>query len=209
MLDCWIAQLAARRCFRCETSSWSALCGTCEDAAPCEFKSPRDRVVRALGLYEQAPGAWVRRLKYQEESVWAAGLGRALAHYLPQEWRAAQLIPVPLHPERLVERGFNQSALIARSLAQKRKLSLDCALLYRTRETAAQARLGKKERGENLKNAFACRASTHPRQLIIVDDVVTTGHTFDACADALEAEGHQVLGGLACAIARTRAHLIT
>lgn len=202
MMDRWTAQLAARCCFRCGAASWNSICSDCRNSDPCHFESPQGHPVVALGLYEQAPGAWVRRLKYQEESVWAAALGHALAQVLPADWSDATLIPVPLHPDRLVERGFNQSALIARSLAHSSSLSLDCSLLHRSRKTSAQARLAKAARRENLQDAFACTAKAASLRAILLDDVVTTGHTLDACALALKAEGHQVLGGLTCAVAQ-------
>lgn len=166
------------------------------------FRTPCGHPVRALGTYQGPTGESVRRLKYQDETIWAAYLGSAMQHLLPSEWLGAVLVPVPLHPERLAERGFNQAALLARMLGRRSKLAVAHDWVARTRNTHAQARLGKSARAENLKQGFHCRDLGSQPRVIIVDDVVTTGHTIDACAQVLAHSGADVLGALSCAVAR-------
>lgn len=110
------------------------------------------------------------------------------------------IVPVPLHPTRIKERGFNQSELLADQLARCSGLPLVRDCLYRTRATASQTHLGIHERAENVRDAFACRDhrfAGHP--VILVDDVCTTGSTLEACAVALKAVGATTVTGLTLA----------
>ena len=106
--------------------------------------------------------------------------------------KGARLVPVPLHKDKLRERGYNQSLYLAQTLAQIAPGAsvLDC--LIRTRFTCTQTRLDRKDRFQNMKNAFALapRISLNPKQTyILIDDVFTTGSTLNACAEALSLAG--------------------
>jgi predicted amidophosphoribosyltransferase len=109
------------------------------------------------------------------------------------------LIPVPLHPERLAERGYNQSALLARRVGTLRGLPIQFEHLRRTRATKAQAQLGYRARRTNAESAFHFSGDAGQAAYVLVDDVVTTGHTVDACKAALERTGAIVVGVLAAA----------
>jgi ComF family protein len=105
---------------------------------------------------------------------------------------ADRLLPVPLHPRRQRRRGFNQAALLARRLAARLGLRLEPAALVRRRHTPAQRR--RDSRAERLRNVHGAFAVRRPERvaglaLCLVDDVVTTGATLTACADALLAAG--------------------
>jgi ComF family protein len=109
-------------------------------------------------------------------------------HVKPDEWDA--LVPVPLYHRRLRERGFNQAHEMARGLAARRKVPvLDC--LYRYRETVSQAKLERAARWENMSGAFRMkqRFDVRGRNLLVIDDVFTTGATVNACAQALAKAG--------------------
>ncbi len=108
-------------------------------------------------------------------------------------WEA--LVPVPLHPMKERERGFNQSAVLAALLAQTSGLTV-APLLVRTRFTQSQTRLGKVDRSENLRNAFELRHTTGVRDhhFLLIDDVLTTGTTVDACAQVLKRAGAASVG---------------
>jgi ComF family protein len=99
----------------------------------------------------------------------------------------AALVPVPLHSLRLRERGFNQSAWLAEAFAKE--ASADCTdILRRVRDTGTQTALSREERQRNVKDAFRLRRGTvlHPEQsYVLVDDVITTGATLNACAATL------------------------
>lgn len=104
------------------------------------------------------------------------------------EWHG--LVPVPLYHRRRRERGFNQANELARGLKEKRKIDiLDC--LYRYRETPSQARLERNARWENVANAFHLKPGfdVKGRNLLLIDDVFTTGATTNACAQVLAKAG--------------------
>jgi ComF family protein len=107
--------------------------------------------------------------------------------------RAAVLVPVPLHPRKQRERGYNQSALLARALARAEAGGARVEeILRRVSDTPTQTALGRRERRLNLKNAFALARRPHldPRQrYILVDDVFTTGSTLASCARTLRRAG--------------------
>lgn len=103
----------------------------------------------------------------------------------------ALLVPVPLHPVRLRSRGFNQALLLARPLGRALGLPVAPRALRRIRRTQAQPGLGAAERRVNLAGAFVvCHPATvSGRHVVLVDDVLTTGATANACAGALRAAG--------------------
>jgi ComF family protein len=112
------------------------------------------------------------------------------------ERERAALVPVPLAPSRRRERGYNQSAALARVLGAAWALPVRDDLLVRARATRTQTRLTPGERRRNVSGAFrACadRASLRGLHLVLVDDVVTTAATLNACAAALHAGGARIL----------------
>lgn len=151
---------------------------------------PRDERVRQL----------IHGLKYRRHIHLAAELGRLaassfddprLAPALAGRW---PLIPVPLHTRRLNHRHFNQAAEIARALSSQLTLPV-CHALTRWRDTDTQTQLSRRQRQQNLRNAFrlspkgARLLATSPPGVIIIDDVLTTGSTIDACARTLKKAG--------------------
>jgi ComF family protein len=202
MFDTLFARAAARTCLRCGQRSWKEICQRCLLSPATRFRTPHGHLVHALGLYDGPAGDFIRRLKYQDETIWASYLGSALARVFPSQWSDCTLVPVPLHPERLAERGYNQSALIARAIARRSGNPVAYDWIARNRHTQAQATLGKVERAENLRQGFSCHHLHEAQAIVVIDDVVTTGSTLDACIDALVNSGAEVRGALACALAR-------
>lgn len=114
-------------------------------------------------------------------------------------WRGYTIIPVPLHPRRERERGFNQAEIIARIFAEKFGLEINTNL-RRGVYTAQQAKLSKEARQKNLKDAFAFNAEKiAPEKVLLVDDVFTTGATTQECAKVLKNNGVKTVCGLALA----------
>jgi ComF family protein len=109
----------------------------------------------------------------------------------------ATLVPVPVSEARRRRRGYNQAALIARALARTSRSAV-AELLERSRETRAQHRLNRAARARNLRGAFTARESV-PENVILVDDILTTGATLDACAEVLVAAGARTVYGFAIA----------
>ena len=113
-------------------------------------------------------------------------------------WRAyfsdTILLPVPLHPRKQRQRGYNQSEKIANSIAQCFQLTEVQSLLIRMNDTRTQTKLNREQRRQNIKNAFAIRADAvlNPHLCyVLVDDVFTTGATLNACAVVLRTAGAQ------------------
>jgi ComF family protein len=123
------------------------------------------------------------------------GLGEALTPQLTcfavgLAWPIDLVIPVPLGRKRLRERGYNQVALIARPLAMALGVVYDQHAVARVRDTRSQVGLPRRERHDNVRDAFRAQPTRVPgRSILLVDDVATTGSTFSSCAGALCASG--------------------
>ncbi|HSD65146.1 MAG TPA: ComF family protein [Vicinamibacteria bacterium] len=152
----------------------------------------------SLGPYEGSLRVVLHALKYGGRRRAAGRLAEALLEEPAVRALVATgdvLVPVPLHPRRLRERGFNQSALLAREIARRAGKAACPDALVRRVDTAPQAGLSAAQRRRNVRHAFAVRrkASVARRTVILVDDVLTTGATALACARQLEEAGaHEV-----------------
>jgi ComF family protein len=136
----------------------------------------------------------IHQFKYQGKAHMAKVLGPLLALF-GREWLSGQsellVIPVPLHPRRLRQRGYNQSLLLARHVSAGMRASLDFMSLRRTRDTKAQTGLKKEERRKNVKSAFKVedRSAVRGKAILLVDDVATTGSTLNECSKVLRKAG--------------------
>lgn len=150
-------------------------------------------MVRSIVLlkHERIPplGAW-----------FAARLAEVLAAE-SKELAADVVVPVPLHPTRLRERGYNQAELIARPLARRLGLPMHSWLLMRTKPRPEKQKLSVHERWDSVRGAFAARPGSPVDNLsvLLVDDVMTTGATMDACARVLRRAGARRVIALAVA----------
>lgn len=146
--------------------------------------------VRSVGPFS----GWLREailcFKYHDEWARAEHLGHALARVVATMPPVDALVPVPLHRSRLCARGYNQSALLAKVVGDVLDLPVVEAI-RRTRPTAQQTTLSAAERAANVAGAFALAPSYNPagRSLVLIDDVVTTGSTLNACAELLARHG--------------------
>jgi ComF family protein len=150
------------------------------------------------GVIRQA----IHELKYRNLRAVAGLFARLLNDYLTANPVPAEVVAaVPLHPKRLRERGYNQSYLLARELAKLSRLPLVEDCLIRERHSLPQARTATaSERRTNVANAFACRdRRLEGKQVLLIDDVSTSGATLDACARALKKAGATTVWGLALA----------
>lgn len=158
-------------------------------------------VARAVGYYEETLLRAIHLFKYRGETGVGRVLGKMMADFAGGIWEMGafeMILPVPLHPKRLRERGFNQSVILARELSKRFAVPLDSLTLRRRVATAPQVGLGRKERSENVRGAFAVGSPERicGKKILLVDDVFTTGSTLAECSEVLlraGAEGVAVL----------------
>jgi ComF family protein len=163
----------------------------------CTVRAPPYSRARAAYQFGGALARAIRRLKWGR----APDLGRPLGRLLSTVGTDADvdvIVPVPLHPRRLRSREFNQAALLALELPEARRV--DLAALERIRDTPPQSTLGLDERRRNVRDAFVARPDrVRERRVVLVDDVLTTGATAEACARALLDAGAARVGVLTLA----------
>jgi ComF family protein len=187
------------------------LCGQphqASDICPSCLLSPPDcQQIRSALLLSEGTQQAVWQLKLAHRVSLAPLLATQILETDLQDWdwsRQEILVPVPLHRSKLISRGFNQSVLLARVLAKRLRLRLDLFHLVRIQPTPLQSDMkSRAQRIENVRDAFAVRGR-HPfsgRRICLVDDVVTTGGTLNACARALLRAGAQEVR--AVTVART------
>lgn len=157
--------------------------------------------IRSVALFAGPLRQAVHHLKYTGQRDLASALGRLLAEYWQDNRLPADvLVPVPLHASRQRERGYNQAALLAQELAAAAGLPVIEGCLVRARQTASQMTLKRVERKTNVRDAFACvddRLAS--RQVLLLDDVCTTGATLEACAVACRQAGARSVWALTLA----------
>jgi ComF family protein len=196
---CWadLPRLRPPLCPRCSRPERS---GTrCRD---CQRAGPALTAVRAACVYGGPVGLAVRRLKYSQERHLVEPLAALLQESLESRPIAVDaLVPVPLDAARGRDRGYNQATLLAAPVASALGVALAPGWLRRTRATRPQVGLSGRERRANVRGAFACPepAAVAERRVLLVDDVMTTGATLEACAEALVAAGAAGVWGLVVA----------
>lgn len=137
----------------------------------------------------------VHALKYQENVSLGYELGRRMAYHLPPQFRDYEpivLVPIPLHPIKLRERGYNQSEAIARGLSAVLGSAIEPELLIRIKNTVTQTKLNAVERQANMQAAFDInkkKDTNHGNTIVLVDDVFTTGATLDSASRMLRQAG--------------------
>jgi len=161
--------------------------------------SPLDSCTAGV-VYRGEAERWIQRFKYPGRGISALrpeaeGVVRALileAGLAARDPGEARLIPIPLHPRPLRERGFNPALVLARALARHHGVAVATSGLDRVRDTASQTRLGRRARRSNVRGAFACDRAAPPT-VWLVDDVVTTGATLEEAARTLRRSGAETI----------------
>jgi ComF family protein len=167
---------------RSPASSSQHLCATCLQ------RPPAFSIVHAACSYQERIKDAIHQLKYRNQVNLAEPLGKPLGKSLEVAevgFKPDCIIPVPLHPGRLKKRGYNQALEISRPLARKMQVPIDTTLLQRTLKTPPQQGLTAAERRSNLRNAFIVTTTTSARNILLVDDVMTTGETVRECSRVL------------------------
>jgi ComF family protein len=168
---------------RCPTCGNLSLTG--EVCGECVAQTPRFSRLRVAASYRFPVNGAIQRLKYGADLSTVAPLATLLADRVDSESRPDLMLAMPMAPQRLRERGFNQAQELARVLAERLSLKLAPALCRRIRHTPPQAALPWAERRRNIRGAFECRADLPGAHVAVVDDVLTTGATLDELAGML------------------------
>jgi ComF family protein len=215
--DCLLCASPAKKRILCEACEGelpylnAALCPRCALPSPdgrlcgrCLTKPPHFDATRAVFRYEFPVDKLVQAFKYGHKFTLGGYFGQrmAAAPFFGGEGavpRIDTLIPLPLHPERLRERGFNQSLELAKTVASAWSLPVDSAHCKRIRNTPAQADLPWKERRRNIRNAFCCSNDFAGKRVLIIDDVMTTGASISELAHELKRGGAAWVGALVLA----------
>ena len=162
----------------------------------------RFRLAAAAFIYEGALRRALQRLKYAGVARLAGPLADAALPAMREllaETGPTRLVPVPLHVGRQRERGYNQAALLARELGRRARLPV-LDVLVRPRPTVKQHKLDRAARARNLAAAFEIRRGARsPRDVLLIDDIMTTSATLEACAAVLETAGAEAVYGFTIA----------
>ena len=174
----------ASACPRCALAGTSnAECGACI-ADPPHFDASY-----AAFVYAYPVDALIQALKYGGQLALAGVFAHALHQRIGRAGGVDLIAPLPLHPARLAERGFNQAAEIAKVLSRLYGIAMDAQLAQRVRNTAPQTALPWRERATNMRLAFACARDLAGLNIAVVDDVMTTGATLNEFARTLKRRG--------------------
>ncbi|MDX1606142.1 MAG: ComF family protein [Candidatus Competibacterales bacterium] len=168
-------------------------CGRCQRRPP-----PFERTLAAL-RYRPPVDRLILDLKYRDRLATARLLGELLRQRVTGAELPQALLPVPLHPARLAERGYNQALELARPLAVALDRPLLTRAVVRVRATPTQTVIDRAARQRNLRGAFACTGLLPWRHLALVDDVMTTGSTLRELATVLRAGGVERIQVWVCA----------
>jgi len=160
--------------------------------------------VRSVAYFDGTLREAIHHFKYYNRQALAIPLGKLMSNYWEKSPLPAEIIvPVPLHSNRLRERGYNQAALLARELGKSIGLAVAENGLVRVRATRPQVELNAQERKENVSDAFHCsNMELKGKRVLLIDDVCTTGATLEACSIALRQVGARSVWAFTLARAR-------
>lgn len=197
-----------QKCYCCGSSAEnSKLCTNCYNSLEHCSLSPSKFVagvnVYCAGRYNKNLQKMIRGLKYHRQKEMAVYIARFMYEY----WQDLgvvgnyEVIPVPLHPKRLKKRKYNQMELVANEFSKLSGYTVNSTLIKRVKETQPQYKLSRIERLENLKQAFAVdKNEYHGGGVLILDDISTTGSTFEVMVNELKYNG---INNIVCFAAAT------
>lgn len=219
--------LPTQPCVLCGSMSHDGLwCAACDAALPyfnaahcpvCALPTPSGEVcghclkqpplftrTTALFGYSFPLDKLIQGMKYGEQLALAHAFAKKLVQRIDKSNLPDCVIAMPLHPAKLRERGFNQSLLLAATVARDLKLELLPNACQRVRDTPPQSALPWKQRKKNVRNAFCCNIDLTGKRVALVDDVLTTGASLNALAEAVQQRGASQIS--AWVVARTLPH---
>jgi ComF family protein len=188
--ECWrkLEFLGPGGCSRCGLPLKATDVETC---GRCLAKPPRLDRIRAAVAYDDISRSIAMRLKYGRKVALARTMSRYMQPLVGNPSPDAILVPVPLHRWRLWGRGFNQSAMVAKELSRRTGIPVSVDVLRRTRATPPLKGMNMNQRRRVVAGAFraASGVELRGREVVLVDDVLTTGSTANACARVLKRAG--------------------
>lgn len=211
MLKQLLSVFLESRCTFCDRSTTQVFCTSCEAKLASHSFPPENCLiisselpVFAWGKYDGHLKRAIALMKYEHKPE----IGKLLGKLLADAWLESQIakpfqkltiIPIPLHDERLKERGFNQAQVIAHSFCQMTGHNLNSQALIRRRNTKAMFELKREERLANLQNAFQLGKKLPKYPVLLLDDIYTTGTTVQESIKVLKQNGVKVLGTIVVA----------
>lgn len=177
--------------------SENQICGACVQTPPFF-----NRTI-SMFCYQEPIKKLIAGVKFQQKLIYTKLLGELFAKQLSVVYRKENLpeciIPVPLHPKRLRERGYNQALELARPIAKALNIKLDYQSCERVLATQPQTELPASQRYVNVKQAFILKATLRFKHVAVLDDVVTTGHTVNELSKILSSAGVEKIDVWCCA----------
>ena len=186
-------------CYICGKSinETETLCGDCKNT-----DRSFDGAVSVFE-YNNALKESVYRFKYKNKREYASAFAYMIAKHHKKiigYWRPDVVIPVPMHPEKKKVRGYNQAEILAKETALILGIKFEADTLIRKKMTVPQKELGIQKRYSNLEGAFEVKKDIGKSKVLLIDDIYTTGATFDSCARALKAKGAEKVYGTSLCI---------
>jgi ComF family protein len=191
-VDCWsvLPRLPGRRCRSCAIPLPAAN-GDGDECLRCVTEPLATAWIDSWGRYDSGLTKVLHAFKFEGQAFLADPLADLLASAYHARERSDfdVLVPVPMSPARERKRGYNQAALLARSLAGRLRVAFDEHLIRKTVERRTQSELKKAERRGNVRGTFDAERCASGCRVLLVDDICTTGETLSACADVLRGRG--------------------
>jgi ComF family protein len=216
-----INRLFPQPCFLCGEITAQAICAECVNDLPyiqiactkcginlpisdicgnCASHPPLFHQAKSLFSYSYPMDILIQAAKFEKNFAVLRMLGDLMGQHFKQEKPPNVLIPIPLHPNRLQERGYNQAREIAKRISYHTKIEWNDSLCQRVKNTPQQARLSARKRRRNLKDAFAVtHLPSHWQHIVLIDDVMTTGSTASELSKMLFNAGAQKIDVWCCA----------
>lgn len=182
--DASLPYLGAAHCPVCALPSpGGEICGQCLADPPLFTRTT------AVFGYSFPLDKLIQSMKYREQLALASAFAKKLVQRIAIDDLPDLIIAMPLHPDKLRARGFNQSLLLARTVARELNIELLADACQRLRDTPPQSALPWKEREKNVRNAFSCTMDLAGKRVALVDDVMTTGASLNALAKVVLKQG--------------------